>query len=427
MELFTLTLHSSRHFVHVNVIATFFVTRFVSCYQITQCIFGFDPTHARGHTHRIVIPSLATAIAQIAQLLRISPPFPLSISISFTCDLLSQSETEFLRYLALAASSNASVVPNDSKRTSNFTFNILPWSRKGRHQRESTSQLNSTRERRGSDPTPEPELERDRPTRSGSLQNNTHAHPNTYLSHTYPPSRSRTRSKPNKSQAGHDPSRPTTANSTRSRAVINLGSESSPPSSPPHSNDNPSSPISSSTRPRLRPHPIILPTPTSILQPSSQKQHPVQQPQQHMAMSTEHHRDHRDAKAGLRTWWQQITTTTQRPRTSAGAPTATAAAHLNPHSLPQQYHRQGPEYVQAPPGVVFGRPLKDSLKYASVQVSTADASGKLYVWGYIPVVVAKWYVVPPPSSLSLSPPPPLLVSGADGCRTCPLVHTVACF
>ena len=39
--------------------------------------------------------------------------------------------------------------------------------------------------------------------------------------------------------------------------------------------------------------------------------------------------------------------------------------------------------------VVFGKPLKDSLKYASVQISTANANGELYVWGYIPVVVAK--------------------------------------
>ncbi|KAF8907295.1 hypothetical protein CPB84DRAFT_1744675 [Gymnopilus junonius] len=38
---------------------------------------------------------------------------------------------------------------------------------------------------------------------------------------------------------------------------------------------------------------------------------------------------------------------------------------------------------------VFGRPLRDSLKYASVQISTANANGELYVWGYIPVVVAK--------------------------------------
>jgi hypothetical protein len=45
--------------------------------------------------------------------------------------------------------------------------------------------------------------------------------------------------------------------------------------------------------------------------------------------------------------------------------------------------------------VVFGRPLKDSLKHASVQISTANSNGELYVWGYIPVVVAKWYVLPP--------------------------------
>ncbi|KIM84162.1 hypothetical protein PILCRDRAFT_818484 [Piloderma croceum F 1598] len=38
---------------------------------------------------------------------------------------------------------------------------------------------------------------------------------------------------------------------------------------------------------------------------------------------------------------------------------------------------------------VFKKPLKESLRYASVQISTANANGELYVWGYIPVVVAK--------------------------------------
>lgn len=38
---------------------------------------------------------------------------------------------------------------------------------------------------------------------------------------------------------------------------------------------------------------------------------------------------------------------------------------------------------------MFGKPLSDSLRYASVQISTANSSGELYVWGYIPVVVAK--------------------------------------
>ncbi|KAG5646981.1 hypothetical protein DXG03_001704 [Asterophora parasitica] len=41
---------------------------------------------------------------------------------------------------------------------------------------------------------------------------------------------------------------------------------------------------------------------------------------------------------------------------------------------------------------VFGKPLKESLNYASVQISTAGANGDLYVWGYVPVVVAKWWV-----------------------------------
>ncbi|KAI4517029.1 Rho GTPase activation protein [Schizophyllum commune Loenen D] len=38
---------------------------------------------------------------------------------------------------------------------------------------------------------------------------------------------------------------------------------------------------------------------------------------------------------------------------------------------------------------VFGKPLRESLRYASVQISTANANGELYVWGCIPVVVAK--------------------------------------
>ncbi|KAF8239691.1 Rho GTPase activation protein [Tricholoma matsutake] len=38
---------------------------------------------------------------------------------------------------------------------------------------------------------------------------------------------------------------------------------------------------------------------------------------------------------------------------------------------------------------VFGKPLGESLRYASVQISTPNTNGELYVWGYIPVVVAK--------------------------------------
>lgn len=93
-------------------------------------------------------------------------------------------------------------------------------------------------------------------------------------------------------------------------------------------------------------------------------------------MGTEH-RDQRDVKPGLRTWWQHITTT-QKPRPHASSENTHARSAM-----------KSQEYVPPPPGAVFGRPLKESLRYASVQISTADASGRLYVWGYIPVVVAK--------------------------------------
>lgn len=38
---------------------------------------------------------------------------------------------------------------------------------------------------------------------------------------------------------------------------------------------------------------------------------------------------------------------------------------------------------------VFGVPLRQSLKYASVAISVAGDDGQQYVWGYVPVIVAK--------------------------------------
>ncbi|KAI0696289.1 Rho GTPase activation protein [Cerioporus squamosus] len=72
-----------------------------------------------------------------------------------------------------------------------------------------------------------------------------------------------------------------------------------------------------------------------------------------------------NTKASLKTWWNHFTFA-QRAKKEA-------------------------EEKKGTPGesVVFGKPLKESLKYASVQISTANANGELYVWGYIPVVVAK--------------------------------------
>ncbi|KAJ7364298.1 Rho GTPase activation protein [Mycena albidolilacea] len=68
------------------------------------------------------------------------------------------------------------------------------------------------------------------------------------------------------------------------------------------------------------------------------------------------------SKANLKAWWAGFTSA--------------------------QKHREGDE-KEEPVHTVFGKPLKESLRYASVQISTANANGELYVWGYIPVVVAK--------------------------------------
>ena len=38
---------------------------------------------------------------------------------------------------------------------------------------------------------------------------------------------------------------------------------------------------------------------------------------------------------------------------------------------------------------MFGVPLRKSLKYAFVAISMAGEDGQQYVWGYVPVIVAK--------------------------------------
>ncbi|KAH7926374.1 RhoGAP-domain-containing protein [Leucogyrophana mollusca] len=71
-------------------------------------------------------------------------------------------------------------------------------------------------------------------------------------------------------------------------------------------------------------------------------------------------------KASLMKWWSQFTAAQKFKKESE----AKRAAGQEEHP-------------------VFGKPLRESLRHASVQISTANANGDLYVWGYIPVVVAK--------------------------------------
>ena len=99
--------------------------------------------------------------------------------------------------------------------------------------------------------------------------------------------------------------------------------------------------------------------------------------------------------ANLRAWWNNFTSQKARkdPDLRGGEPFVS-----RPPGLPHPLTACDPTDEEA--HTVFGKPLKESLEYASVQISTANSSGELYVWGSIPVVVAKWCVSVPLSQRS---------------------------
>jgi hypothetical protein len=44
--------------------------------------------------------------------------------------------------------------------------------------------------------------------------------------------------------------------------------------------------------------------------------------------------------------------------------------------------------AESPTGI-FGVPLRQSITYANVAISLVDGEGKSYIYGYVPIVVAK--------------------------------------
>jgi hypothetical protein len=44
--------------------------------------------------------------------------------------------------------------------------------------------------------------------------------------------------------------------------------------------------------------------------------------------------------------------------------------------------------LEEPTGI-FGVPLQVSIKYANVAISLTDSDGKSFIYGYVPIVVAK--------------------------------------
>lgn len=107
-------------------------------------------------------------------------------------------------------------------------------------------------------------------------------------------------------------------------------------------------------------------------------------------------------KASLKSWWNHFVFA-QRAKKEAEEKKGESRVPPQPF-IGSSAYRQGGTYSLNMPNtatgqnVVFGKPLKESLRYASVQISTANSNGELYVWGFIPVVVAKWCVSPRPHS-----------------------------
>ena len=102
-------------------------------------------------------------------------------------------------------------------------------------------------------------------------------------------------------------------------------------------------------------------------------------------------------KANLKAWWNPSTLV----RSANGG--LFKDPYRGPSILSSSYHKPTTNpaclALDTADHPVFGKPLKEILQYANVEISTANANGDLYVWGYIPIVIAKWSV--PPCALPL--------------------------
>ncbi|PWN50602.1 Rho GTPase activation protein [Violaceomyces palustris] len=91
---------------------------------------------------------------------------------------------------------------------------------------------------------------------------------------------------------------------------------------------------------------------------NQQHQSPLPHPRQRAMTSPTSADEQATTKAGLKAWWSAFTKGKGKDKRDADQR-------------------------------VFGVPLRKSLKYASVAISMAGEDGNQYIWGYVPVVVAK--------------------------------------
>lgn len=72
---------------------------------------------------------------------------------------------------------------------------------------------------------------------------------------------------------------------------------------------------------------------------------------------------------------------------SSGGPAATPPATEDADAQGQGQSDPNVQEHQSPR--IFGVPLQESIRYANVAISLTDGEGKSFIYGYVPIVVAK--------------------------------------
>jgi hypothetical protein len=90
-------------------------------------------------------------------------------------------------------------------------------------------------------------------------------------------------------------------------------------------------------------------------------------------------REGRDGRDGLSSWWKNFKQKTQR-REDESRDRGTMGAQGGSSST---------DVASGEPQGIFGVPLQVSVRYANVAISLSDGNGQSYIYGYVPIVVAK--------------------------------------
>ncbi|KAF7530158.1 hypothetical protein G7054_g9657 [Neopestalotiopsis clavispora] len=116
---------------------------------------------------------------------------------------------------------------------------------------------------------------------------------------------------------------------------------------------------------------------TSAAAPSKQQPAPTEPPQHLAAQPSSAVPQSPPTKRDLKSWWKRFQVQSKHQETQEPRPAFYC------HSVADQI------VTESRPQGIFGVPLRQSITYANVAISLVDDDGKSYIYGYVPIVVAK--------------------------------------